>query len=127
MILADRPTSSSRRRHPSAVATRVAPVTHGLLALIRPSSGHVCHSLIVLSYCTPGSADAHAAYAISFHISAAGRRLETAPSVRRLSSHSPFFASVSKKRLDTRTLLLEFCPATVRYASLSQSVSYSGK
>jgi len=39
---------------------------HGLDALIRPDSGDVCHLLIVVSYCTPGSAHRHAASAISF-------------------------------------------------------------
>jgi hypothetical protein len=34
---------------------------HGLDALIRPEPGQVCHSLIVVSYCTPGSALAQAA------------------------------------------------------------------
>ena len=38
---------------------------HGFDALIRPEFGHVCHSLIVVSYCTPGSAQRHAASAIS--------------------------------------------------------------
>jgi signal transduction histidine kinase len=46
---------------------------HGLLALIRPSSGQVCHSLIVVSYCTPGSAQAQAAMAIE----APSRRMES--------------------------------------------------
>ena len=39
---------------------------HGFDALIRPDTGHVCHSLIVVSYWTPGSAQRHAASAISF-------------------------------------------------------------
>src|SRR5919205_998132 len=38
---------------------------HGLDALIRPEFGHVCHWLIVVSYCTPGSAQRHAASEIS--------------------------------------------------------------
>src|SRR5947199_6911959 len=37
---------------------------HGLEALIRPEFGHVCHSLIVVSYWTPGSAHFQAASAI---------------------------------------------------------------
>ena len=37
---------------------------HGLDALIRPEFGHVCHSLMVVSYWTPGSAQRHAASAI---------------------------------------------------------------
>jgi hypothetical protein len=34
---------------------------HGLLALMRPEAGQVCQALIVVSYCTPGSAQRHAA------------------------------------------------------------------
>src|SRR6201746_1475339 len=34
---------------------------HGLDAVIRPVSGLVCQSLMVSSYCRPGSAQAHAA------------------------------------------------------------------
>src|SRR6478672_6841545 len=37
---------------------------HGLDAVIRPVSGLVCQSLMVSSYCTPGSAHSHAARAI---------------------------------------------------------------
>ena len=39
---------------------------HGLDALIRPVFGHVCQSLIVVSYWMPGSAQRQAASAISF-------------------------------------------------------------
>ena len=34
---------------------------HGLLAFIRPLSGHVCHSFIVVSHWIAGSAHDHAA------------------------------------------------------------------
>src|SRR3954454_1317330 len=34
---------------------------HGLDAVMRPVSGQVCQSLIVSSYCRPGSAHSHAA------------------------------------------------------------------
>src|SRR5262245_48415925 len=37
---------------------------HGFDAVIRPDSGQVCQSLIVSSYCMPGSAHSHAAFAI---------------------------------------------------------------
>src|SRR3954453_2386953 len=37
---------------------------HGLEALIRPDTGQVCQSLIVVSYWTPGSAQRQAASAI---------------------------------------------------------------
>src|SRR4051794_19651902 len=45
---------------------------HGLDALMRPEFGDVCHWLIVVSYCTPGSAQRHAASAISRISSRAG-------------------------------------------------------
>src|SRR6185437_7453905 len=35
---------------------------HGLDAVMRPDSGQVCQSLIVSSYCMPGSAHSHAAW-----------------------------------------------------------------
>src|SRR3954463_9378108 len=38
---------------------------HGLDALMRPELGDVCHWLIVVSYCTPGSAPRQAASEIS--------------------------------------------------------------
>src|SRR3954470_5056946 len=38
---------------------------HGFDALIRPEFGHVCQSLMIVSYWTPGSAHFHAASAIS--------------------------------------------------------------
>ncbi len=44
----------------------------GLDALIRPLFGEVCQWLIVVSYCTPGSAQRHAASAISRISSRAG-------------------------------------------------------
>jgi len=46
---------------------------HGLEALILPASGHVCHSFIVVSYCIPGSAQAHAASDIFDHSSGASK------------------------------------------------------
>ena len=36
----------------------------GFEPLMRPVAGHVCHSLIVVSYCMPGSAHCQAASAI---------------------------------------------------------------
>src|SRR5881398_3644345 len=61
---------SDARLH--AVSSRNMYSLHGLLPLIRPSAGHVFHSLTVVSNCTPGSAHDHAAYAIWSHISRAG-------------------------------------------------------
>src|SRR5580704_247472 len=46
-----------------AVSSRNMYSEHGFDALIRPEFGHVCHRLMVESYCTPGSAHPHAASA----------------------------------------------------------------
>ena len=68
---------------------------HGLDALILPPSGQVCHSLIVESYCTPGSAQAQAASAIISHISFAGILLIVLPLVRAFKSQFlPSFKAV---------------------------------
>ena len=45
---------------------------HGLVALIRPEFGQVCQRLIVVSYCTPGSPQHQADWAILVNISRAG-------------------------------------------------------
>src|SRR5690606_18237881 len=81
---------------------------HGLLALIRPSGKHVCHSLIVVSYCTPGSAHDHAAYATSSHRSRARTVLAGLPSVRRRSVQSASSPTAARNSLLMRTELLEF-------------------
>src|SRR5438093_13380944 len=107
---------SMRRQIPPGVRTRVSPVTHGLLALIRPLLGQVCHWLIVSSYCTPGSAQRQAAYAIWSHKSRALTVFEIFLSVRRSSSQSASSSIALKKRLGMRTELLEFWPETVSYA-----------
>ncbi len=92
---------------------RVSPVKQGLLALIRPPAGEVCHWLIVVSNWTPGSAQRQAASAICRHSSRARTILTTSPSVRRVSSHTPSFSSALRKSLGTRTELFEFWPETV--------------
>src|SRR3954466_11783798 len=56
---------------------------HGFGALMRPEAGHVCHWLIVVSYWTPGSAQRHAASAISRMSSRAGIGSPRRPPVRR--------------------------------------------
>src|ERR671919_155751 len=81
---------------------------HGFDALIRPEFGHVCHSLIVVSYCTPGSAQRHAASAIWFRTSRAFTRSITDPSVRAVSSHSSPRSARSMNSSLTRTELLAF-------------------
>src|SRR5438128_9966573 len=47
-----------------AVSSRNMYSEQGLEALIRPFFGQVCHSLMVVSYCVPGSAQIQAAQAI---------------------------------------------------------------
>src|SRR6266511_1914312 len=54
---------SDARLH--ALLSRCMYSLHGFDALIRPDAGHVCHSLMVVSYCMPGSAHSQAAWAIS--------------------------------------------------------------
>src|SRR5690606_1777745 len=81
---------------------------HGFEALILPPSGQVCQSLIVSSNCTPGSAQAHAASAMSFHTFSAGILAITLPSVLAISSQSSPFSSLSKNFLGIRTELFEF-------------------
>src|SRR5450432_2100475 len=103
-----------RRQIPPGVRTRVSPVTHGLLALIGPDFGQVCHSLIVLSYCTPGSAHLQAANAICSHRSRALIVLVILPLVRPVRCQSPSSSIALKNRLGMRTELLEFWPLTVK-------------
>ena len=87
---------------------------HGLLALMRPSAGQVCHSLIVVSYCTPGIGASPRRVGDLVPEPMAGQLRLPSPSVRRLSVHSPSLASTSKNSFGTRRLLFEFWPATVR-------------
>ena len=61
---------------------------HGFDALIRPVFGSVCHALIVVSYCTPGSAHSQAASAIWRSSSRASTVSTTVPSVRAVRFHS---------------------------------------
>src|SRR5687768_973641 len=96
-----------------AVSSRNMYSLHGLLALIRPEFGQVCHSLIVVSYCRPGSAQRQAAQPICSHSSRAGTVLLTRPSVRQRSCQSLPFSTASRNSSVTRTLLLLFCPLTV--------------
>src|ERR1700754_5307721 len=76
-----------------AVSSRNMYSEHGLLALMRPDSGQVCHSLIVVSNCTPGSAEAQAAKPIFSQRSRAFSVLWTLPSVRRVRVQSEALAT----------------------------------
>ena len=80
----------------------------GFDALMRPPSGHVCHSLMVLSYCTPGSAQAQAAKAISCHSFSAEIDFTTSPLIRPIKSQLSPFSNALKNALGIRTELFEF-------------------
>src|SRR5262245_33997138 len=96
---------------------------HGLVALMRPSMGQVCHSLKVVSNCTPGSAQLHAAKAIWSHRSRAGSVFlgfagrcsffAFSSSVRQYRCHEPLDSTAFMNSLVMRTELLLFWPDTV--------------
>src|SRR5450432_4938574 len=79
---------------------------HGLLALMRPVFFDVCHLLMVVSYCMPGSPHCQVASAIFFMMSRALRVLTGAPSltVRVVNSASRSTARMNSSV--TRTELL---------------------
>src|SRR3954470_10539257 len=60
---------------------------HGFDALMRPVFGSVCHALIVVSYCTPGSAHSQAACAIWLRRFRASTVSTTDPSTRAVRFH----------------------------------------
>src|SRR5687768_4523786 len=81
---------------------------HGLDAVIRPVSGLVCQSLMVSSYCRPGSAHSHAACAIFLNSSRASTVSMTSPVWR---ARRPKVVPSSTARMNsslTRTELLAF-------------------
>src|ERR1017187_3169626 len=80
----------------------------GLLALMRPVLGAVCHRLIVVSYCIPGSAHSHAASAIWRMRSRAFRVLMGSPLLTALSAQSPSSSTACMKSSVTRTELFAF-------------------
>src|SRR6201995_1207234 len=81
----------------------------GLDALIRPEFGDVCHWLIVVSYWTPGSAQRHAASAISRISSRAGIASPVgSPVVRAIKCQSSSCWTASMNSSVTRTELLAF-------------------
>ncbi len=96
-----------------AVSSRNMYSEQGLDARIGPDSGQVCHSLMVSWYCTPGSAQAQAAWATLPQSSRALTVRATRPSVRRISGQSASASTASRKALVTRTELFEFWPETV--------------
>ena len=81
---------------------------HGFDALIRPVFGSVCQLLIVVSYWTPGSAQRHAASAMSCSSFRAFIVSTTEPSVRAVRFQSPSFATACMNESETRTELFAF-------------------
>src|SRR4029079_18705524 len=82
---------------------------HGLDALMRPEFGDVCHWLIVVSYCTPGSAQRHAASEISRISSRALTGSPTGlPVVRAIRCQSSSFSTARMNSSVTRTELFAF-------------------
>ena len=81
---------------------------HGLLALMRPEAGHVCHSLMMVSYCIPGSAHSHAASAMSRMMSRARTVSRVSPVVAALSFQSRSSRYACMNSSVTRTELLAF-------------------
>src|SRR3954447_13557776 len=82
---------------------------HGFDALMRPDAGDVCHWLIVVSYWTPGSAQRHAASAMSRMSSRAGIGSPMgSPVVRAVVRQSSSFSTACMNASVTRTELLAF-------------------
>src|SRR5919112_6097378 len=81
---------------------------HGFDAVMRPDSGVVCQSLIVSSYCTPGSAHSHAAVASFFHSSRASTVSMTCPSRRPRRPNSLPSSTARMNSSLARTELLAF-------------------
>src|SRR5262245_49545617 len=100
-----------------AVSSRNMYSEQGFEALIRPLFGQVCHSLMVVSSWTPGSAHRQDALQIWDHRSRAFKVLVIRPSVRQRSFQSPSSTTACMNSFDARTELFEFCPETVAYAS----------
>src|SRR4051795_8362984 len=81
---------------------------HGLDAVIRPVSGLVCQSLMVSSYCRPGSAHSQAALAILVNSSRASTVSMTSPVLRPRRPNVPPSSTARMNSSLTRTELLAF-------------------
>src|SRR5512141_426604 len=81
---------------------------HGLDAVIRPVSGLVCQSLMVSSYCRPGSAHSQAAFAILVKSSRASTVSITSPVERARRPNSVPCSTARMNSSVTRTELLAF-------------------
>ncbi len=81
---------------------------HGFDALIRPELGDVCHWLMIVSYCTPGSAQRHAASEISRISSRAGSVSVGSPVERAIRLHSRSCSTACMNSSVSRTELFAF-------------------
>src|SRR6478736_4737646 len=92
-----------------AVLSRNMYSLHGLLALMRPLLGQVCHVLIVVSYCTPGSPHCQAQSAMRLSSSRAGHEGPSLlGSVTQCVVHFWFFSTASMNSSVRRTERLAF-------------------
>src|SRR4051812_38890055 len=96
---------------------------HGLDAVIRPVSGLVCQSLMVSSYCRPGSAHSHAAWLILWNRSRASTVSMTSPVLRALSPNDVPSSTARMNSSLTRTELLAFWYCTEVMSEPPRSMS----
>src|SRR6266436_5477175 len=96
---------------------------HGLLAVIRPDSGHVCQSLMVLSYWMPGSAHSQAACAIFRNKVLASTRSIGSPVLRAARSKDWPDSTARMNSSETRTELLAFWYWTLAMSLPPRSMS----
>src|SRR4051794_16200468 len=96
---------------------------HGFDAVIRPVSGFVCQSLIVSSYCSPGSAHSHAACAILVNSSRASTVSMTSWFLRARSPNSVPSSTARMNSSLTRTELLAFWYCTEVMSAPPRSMS----
>src|SRR5664280_1844904 len=96
---------------------------HGLDPLMRPVFDAVCHRLIVVSNCMPGSAHSHAAWAIWRKTSRAGTHRMTSWDPRAVRPQSRPSTTASMNSSVTRTELLAFWYCRLMESLPSRSMS----
>src|SRR3954471_1711739 len=96
---------------------------HGFEAVIRPVSGLVCQSLMVSSYCRPGSAHSQAAVAMSRNSFFASTVSTTSPCSRPRSSNEAPSSTARMNSSLTRTELLAFWYCTLTMSAPPRSMS----